>query len=111
MPVDDAYLEFVREILAPWGPIRTKRMFGGAGVYAAERFVAVVIDDALYLKADEHNRPDFEALGLEPFRYHRKDGRTTTMGFYPPPADALDNPDALAPWVEGAIAAAHRAAK
>lgn len=109
MAVDEDYLGFIRELLAPWGPIRTRRMFGGAGVYAGELFVAVVVDDTLYLKADDHNRAAFESQGLEPFRYQRKDGHWSTMGFYPPPAEALEDPDALVPWVEDAIAAARRA--
>lgn len=30
------------------------------------------------------------------------------MSYYPPPAAAIDDPDALRPWLEGALAAAER---
>jgi len=114
MTTSDAYLGFVRELLAERlpadAPLAAKRMFGGVGLYAGELFFALVADDALYLKADAHNRPDFEAAGLAPFSYARKDGRSASMAYYPPPADALEDAAALQPWVDGALAAARRAA-
>lgn len=114
MPVSDAYLDFVRDLLAERLPdgaaLRTRRMFGGVGVYADDLFFALVADDMLYLKADDGNRPDFEAQGLAPFSYTRKDGRSASMAYYPPPADALEDPDRLQPWLDGALAAARRAA-
>jgi DNA transformation protein and related proteins len=108
--VSAEYQAYVRDLLNGFEPLRVRRMFGGAGVYAGDHFFAILVDDTIYLKADAANRPDFERLGLEPFRYTRKDGRTTTMGYYPPPPAALDDADALRPWVEGALAAARRAA-
>jgi hypothetical protein len=32
------------------------------------------------------------------------------MAYYPPPAGALEDPEQLQPWVDGALAAARRAA-
>lgn len=114
MPVSDTYLDFVRDVLAERLPddtvLRTRCMFGGVGVYADDLFFALVADDVLYLKADDGNRPDFEAQGLAPFSYTRKDGRSASMAYYPPPADALEDPDRLQPWLDGALAAARRAA-
>lgn len=111
MSVSAEYQAYVCELLGGFEPLRIRRMFGGAGVYASELFFAILVDDAIYLKADDANRPDFDRLGLEPFGYERKDGRTATMGYYPPPAEALDDAEALRPWVEGALAAARRAAR
>ena len=114
MPVGDAYLDFARELLpgrlSDGASLGTKRMFGGVGVYAGELFCALVADDVLYLKADDGNRPDFEAQGLAPFSYTRKDGRSASMAYYPPPADALEDAEQLQPWIDGALAAARRAA-
>jgi DNA transformation protein len=111
MRVSDDYIAYVRDLLRAFEPLTTRRMFGGVGVYSGERFFALLADDQLYLKADDGNRPDFEREGLAPFSYTRKDGRPATMSYYPPPAAAQDNPEALRPWVEGALAAAGRAAK
>jgi DNA transformation protein len=111
MPVSDDYLAYARDLLRDFEPLTTRRMFGGVGVYSGGRFFAVLADDQLYLKADDLNRPDFEREGLAPFTYARKDGRSAAMSYYPPPAAALDEPEALRPWVERALAAAGRAAK
>lgn len=111
MPVSNDYIEFVRDLLADFEPLRIKRMFGGAGVYAGERFFAILADDTLYLKADDENRADFERRGLHAFSYETKTGRTGTMSYYPVPAEALEDPEALAPWVRGALAAAEQATR
>lgn len=110
MPVTDEYIEHVRDLLAPFAPLRIKRMFGGAGVYSGDLFFAILVDDVLYLKVDEQTRGEYEARGLLPFTYRMKNGRTERMSYYPVPADALDDPEALATWAREALAAAARAA-
>jgi DNA transformation protein len=113
MPVSSGCLDFVRDLLTRHlpadAPLRTKRMFGGVGIYAGELFFALVADDVLYLKVDDGNRPDFEQLGIVPFTYTRKDGRSASMAYYPPPPDALEDIEQLRPWIDGALAAARRA--
>ena len=44
-------------------------MFGGYGLYLDGLMIGVVIDDGLYLKADEPTRAHFEAAGCAPFVY------------------------------------------
>lgn len=82
-------------------------MFGGVGVYAGERFFALIDDDVLYLKVDDLTRPDFEKEGMGPFQPFGPGGEV--MQYYELPAGLLDEPDALTPWVEGAIEVAARA--
>ncbi len=95
MPVSDDYLDFVRDLLADFEPLRIKRMFGGAGIYSGELFFAIVADDILYLKVDDGNRAGFEERGIRPFTYETKAGRTGTMSDYPVPPEAMDDPEAL----------------
>jgi DNA transformation protein len=85
-------------------------MFGGAGVYSGELFIAILAEDTLYLKVDDENRGRYEALGIQPFSYVRRDGRMATMSYYPVPSEILDSPDALAPWARQAMDAAQRGA-
>ena len=40
------------DLFGPLGPIRTRRMFGGAGVFLDDAMFALVVDDVLYMKAD-----------------------------------------------------------
>lgn len=108
MAVTDAYIDFARDLLAGFEPLRVRRMFGGAGIYSGELFFAILADDALYLKVDDSNRAEYEKRGLRPFTYETKTGRTGTMSYYPVPPEALEDPDALNPWACGALDAARR---
>lgn len=84
--------------------LRHRSMFGGIGVYAGEFFFALIADDVLYFKVDDSNRPAFEARGLRPFQPYGPSGEV--MQYYEIPEDLLENPEALGPWAEAAIAVA-----
>jgi DNA transformation protein len=107
MSVSDSFHAFVIEQLEQVAPeIRAKRMFGGVGVYSRDRFFALLDDDELYLKVDDSNRPDFEAMGIGPFRPFGPDGEA--MQYYPIPGDLVEDVEVLRTWVEKAIAVAER---
>lgn len=97
------------ELLAPLGAVRTRAMFGGHGVYLDELFVAIVVGEMLYLKADAATAARFQAAGSEPFVYESR-GRKTTMSFWRTPAQALESPAAMMPWGRLAMEAAARKA-
>jgi DNA transformation protein len=86
--------------------VRTRRMFGGVGVYSNDLFFALVDDDVLYFKVDDTTRPDFEALGLGPFRPFGDEGET--MQYYQVPAELLENTDDLRTWADKAVGVARR---
>lgn len=98
----------VVERLARVTPIRSRRMFGGVGLYSGELFFALIASDVLYLKVDDTNRADFEARGMSAFQPFAD--RESTLSYYELPADVLDDPRQLKPWVEKALAVA-RASK
>ena len=68
---------------------------------------ALVVDDALYLKADEQSRTTFESCGLPRFEYARK-GKRVSLSYYLAPGDALEDPLTLAEWARPAFDAALR---
>jgi DNA transformation protein and related proteins len=90
------------------GSIRSRRMFGGHGVYADEMFFAIVVDDVLYLKGDEISASHFTERGLERFEYV-KDGKAMTMAYYQAPAEVLEDPDEALRWGRYAVDASLRA--
>jgi len=81
-------------------------MFGGVGIYSGDLFFALIADDALYFKVDDSNRGDFQARGMGPFRPYGENGET--MQYYQVAEDLVEDPDALRPWAEKAIAVAGR---
>jgi DNA transformation protein len=102
MPINPTFRTFVLEQLERVATqIRSKSMFGGVGIYSQDLFFALIADDELFLKVNDTNRPDFEALGIGPFRPFGPDGEV--MQYYPIPADVLEDPDVLQLWVDKAI--------
>jgi len=107
MPVSKGFLDFVVEQLDGCGPIVTKRMFGGVGIYSADVFFAIVANDVLYLKADDETREEFERAGCAPFTPYP--GKPASMQYYAVPVSVLEDADELVAWGRKAIAAAVRA--
>ena len=101
----------MKEQMAGLGALSVRRMFGGAGVFSEGLMFALVVDDVLFLKADETTKPAFESEGLEPFTFGAKGGKRTVMSYWRAPARCLDDPDEMASWGRKAQNAARRASQ
>ena len=101
------FVEFLHEQFAEFGTIRSKRMFGGYGLYYNDLMIGLVADDTLYLKADKESESRFEAEGSQPFMYD-KAGKLVKMSYYEAPAQTLDDPDEMKEWAAIAYDAACR---
>ena len=106
MAVSDGDLAFVLDQLAGLGEVRTRRMFGGVGLYRGEAFFTLMDDGRLYLKVDDGSRARYTRRGLKPFA----PGGMPAMSYYPVPADVLEDADTLLVWAREAVAVAVRAA-
>lgn len=110
MAAPDDFTAHVLELLAPLGATRARRMFGGAGVYLDGRFIAILADGMLYLKADALAQPQFAAAGCQPFAYTAAGGRRTVMAYWSAPEQAMESPAQMRPWALLALDSALRAA-
>jgi len=108
MAASTDFVHHVGELLAPAGHVVTRRMFGGHGIYLDGLFMAIIVADELYLKADDVTRAAFDAESCAPFVYS-KDGKQMTMGYRRAPDDAMDAPHLMLPWARRALEAALRA--
>jgi len=106
MSVSDEYLTYVIDQLDCIGPVRARKMFGGAGLYFDDLFFALVADDVLYFKVDDSNRPDYEAAGMNPFKPFPD--KSNVMQYYEVPIEALENRETLRDWAQKAIDVARR---
>jgi len=104
----DGLLDHCLELLSPVGRPRSRRMFGGHGLYVDDLFIALIAFERLYLKADDSTRARFEAAGCEPFVYEAK-GKRVSVGYWTAPEEAMDSPEAMAPWARLAMQAALQA--
>lgn len=101
------FINYVSELLAVAGRVTTRRMFGGHGVYLDGMFMAIVVDDELYLKADDMTRAAFDAESCAPFVF-AKDGKQMSTHYRRAPDEAMDAPHLILPWARLALAAALR---
>jgi DNA transformation protein len=102
MAVSPDFLTYVLDQLTGLGGVRAKRMFGGVGLYAGDRFFGLIDDNALYFKVDDATRDDFLARGMGPFRPY-KDRPEYSMSYYQVPADVLEDTEALVAWAARSV--------
>jgi DNA transformation protein len=95
------------ELFAAFGPVSVRRMFGGAGIFCDGLMIGLVADGVVYLKADGHSVPAFEAEAMGPFTYGKAEKRVV-MSYWRMPDRLYDDPDELARWAVDALAAARR---
>lgn len=111
MATKDAFANYCAELLSGLGPVRVRRMFGGHGIYADDQFVAIVVGETLYLKADAQSLPRFDAAGCAPFTYSAKGRGKVSLNYRAAPAEAMDSPALMRPWAALAMEAALRSRK
>ncbi len=102
------FAEHAVDLLQGVGPVNSRAMFGGYGIFLDGLMFGLIADEQLYLKVDDENRPDFESRDLGPFVYEGKH-RTMEMSYHLAPPEAMEDPELLADWGRSALAAAQRA--
>lgn len=111
MATKNEFVNYLLELLAPYGGITSRAMFGGHGIYKDGLIFGIVIDDGFYLKVDDVNRGEFDARGLTPFLYEmKKTGKSISLGYYQCPEEALESAALMRDWAKSGVAASLRAA-
>ena len=100
--VSAAFRDHVADLFAPFGEVKIKLMFGGAGVYFKNQMFALLADERIYLKANDETRPAFEAEKCKPFVFQTKNGELMAMSYVEVPPRLLDDPAELAKWARRA---------
>src|SRR5262245_18367995 len=72
VPTHPDFASHCADLLAPAGVVRTRRMFGGYGLYIEEVFVAAISGDSLYLKTDDRTQPLFAGAGGAQFCFNSR---------------------------------------
>lgn len=101
------FVEYLHELFSDFGPIESKRMFGGHGVFHSGLMFGLIADDTLYLKVDDESLALFEDQNLGPFEYEKK-GKLMQLSYYEAPPDCLENRDEATRWARIAYEAAVR---
>jgi len=104
------FVENALDLMSALDNVRARRMFGGHGIFRGERMFALVIDDALYFKADSASRHEFTGRGLRPFTYSAR-GKPVSLQYYEAPPEVWDDLAVMQQWASLALDAAMRTAK
>jgi DNA transformation protein len=104
------FADHLRDLFGALGPVETRRMFGGAGVYLGDAMFALVVDDTLYMKADAELAKVYAEAGSAPFSYDTRTGLRTIPGLMRLPDSALDDTDEALDWARRSLVPAELAA-
>ena len=102
MAVTEGFKDLVKDLLADFGPVTIRNMFGGAGIYAGGVMFAILDDDVLYLKTDETSARVFREEGIEPFTYVMESKGPVAMSYFEVPPRLLEAPADLVAWTHEA---------
>ncbi len=108
-PPDADFADHCCELLGSVGACRSRRMFGGHGLYHDDLMFGLIAGEQLYLKVDAQSLPSWRDAGGCPFEYGGAPGKKVTMNYWTPPPEALESPVLMAPWARLAFDAALRA--
>ena len=103
------YVAHIVDLLQLIGPVESKSMFGGFGMFLEGLIFGLVAGNELYLKVDTQNLQDYEDLGLQAFSFEKND-RQFKMSYYQAPEEAMEDAELLSDWASNAYDAAMRAA-
>jgi DNA transformation protein len=103
------YVAHIVDLLQAIGPVKSKFMFGGFGLFMEGLMFGLIADSELYLKVDAQNLQNFEDLGLQAFSYD-KSGKEFKMSYFQAPEEAMEDSELLSVRASNAYGAAMRAA-
>jgi DNA transformation protein len=87
--------ELLLEKISQIGGITSKKMFGGHGIFHEGKMFGIVdAKGQSYLKADDSNKPDFEAFGSH---------KHSRMPYLSIPEKIFNDPEILVAWAKKSI--------
>ena len=105
MAVQPQFLAYILEQLDSLGRLRSRRMFGGVGLYSGELFFGLIDDDTVFFKSDDSNKADYVARNMPRFMPF-PDRPEAVMAYYQVPADIIEDAELLVGWARKSVAVA-----
>src|SRR5687767_7900322 len=102
MAVQPQYLAYILEQLEGIDGLRSRRMFGGVGLYCGELFFGLIDDDTLFFKTNGSNAADYIARKMPRFMPF-PDRPDAVMAYYQVPADIIEDSEALGAWARKSV--------
>ncbi len=110
MALSEETREHIRDLFAGLGPVEVRRMFGGAGIYLGDACFALLVDDCIWMRADEALGRAYAEAGSGQWVYEGRQRAPVTMPYWQLPDQAMDDPDEAAAWARRSLVPAENAA-
>ena len=105
MALSEEEIGFALDLFSGLGPITTRRMFGGLGIYLDGAIFAVMMSDGrIMLKGQGDMQARFDAMGMERWTYQRDGKPPAAMPYWALPDSALDDAGEAVDLARAAIA-------
>jgi DNA transformation protein len=104
------FANHIVDLLESFGPVESKRMFGGYGIFRQGLMIGLVADGSFYLKADARSRSAYEDEGLTRFSYFKKN-KECFLSYYQAPELFFEDSDESIRWATQAYEAALRSSR
>jgi DNA transformation protein len=105
MAVQPQYLAYILEQLEGITGLRSRRMFGGVGLYSGDLFFGLIDDDTLFLKTDGSNSAEYIARNMPRFMPF-PERPEAVMAYYQVPAEIIEDNEAIRNWARKSVAVA-----
>ncbi|HSF96747.1 MAG TPA: TfoX/Sxy family protein [Thermohalobaculum sp.] len=109
MALGEEFSAHLCDLFGALGPLRIRRMFGGAGLFIDDAMFGLVADEIIYMKTDDELAGHYAEAGSRPFTYSGS-GKSVEMSFWRLPDSALDDPDEALDWARRSLVPAQQAA-
>ena len=100
--INDSFLDYILDILLTYGNVKSRRIFGGHGIYASGIMFAIIINNEIYFKADNILAKKYKVLGSYPFSYKR-DNKIIALSYWIVPQEVLEDVDQLKSWFDSSL--------
>ena len=107
--LNSEFVDYLLDMMQVLGPVQSRRMFGGYGLFIEGLMFGLVVNRNLYLKVDDLTQSNYTEQGLQPFTYLRA-GKSCALSYYQPPDTLFDDQQQMRDWGNQAIEVALRAA-
>ncbi|QWB87021.1 hypothetical protein JRD95_01086 [Rickettsia parkeri] len=101
----NAFTEYVKELLEPYGSVVVCVMFGGYGIYKGGVMIGIIKSNELYFKSDLSTYEYFQSFGSESFVYQSK-GKLVTLSYWKMLPEIMEDQELLGKWFKLVLNAA-----
>ncbi|WP_415403193.1 TfoX/Sxy family protein [Tateyamaria sp. SN3-11] len=104
MALSEEEIAHALDLFAGVGPLTTRKMFGGLGIYHEGKIFAVVMSDgSTRIKGQGEMQARFDAMGMTRWTYQREGKALTSMPYWTLPDSALDDAEEAAALAREAL--------